>query len=134
MAELVAQGKVRWAGVSNFDVALLERCEPIHHVDSLQPPFNAIQREAGGDCCRGASSTARGHRLQPDDVGPAHRSLQRASAWRDGANDWRRGFPCSASRRSARNLALRDALAPVAERHGASIAAVPWRGRWPGRA
>ena len=59
MADLVRLGKVRWAGVSNFDVALLERCEPIHHVDSLQPPFNAIQRAAGGACCRGASSTAR---------------------------------------------------------------------------
>jgi len=34
-------------GVSNFDVALLERCEAIRHVDSLQPPFSLIHRAAG---------------------------------------------------------------------------------------
>ena len=38
------QGKVRAAGVSNFDVTLLERCEAIRHVDSLQSPFSLIRR------------------------------------------------------------------------------------------
>ena len=46
MARLVEQGKVRAAGVSNFDVGLLERCESIRHVDSLQPPFSLIRRRA----------------------------------------------------------------------------------------
>src|SRR6266516_4750457 len=45
MARLVEQGKVRAVGVSNFDVALLARCEAIRHVDSLQPPFSLIRRE-----------------------------------------------------------------------------------------
>jgi diketogulonate reductase-like aldo/keto reductase len=35
MATLVSEGKVRWAGVSNFDVALLERCEAIRNVDCV---------------------------------------------------------------------------------------------------
>ena len=38
MARLQREGKVRWIGVSNFDVALIERCQAIRHVDSLQPP------------------------------------------------------------------------------------------------
>src|SRR5438093_9749295 len=46
MVRLVEAGKVRAAGVSNFDVALLARCEAIRHVDSLQPPFSLIRREA----------------------------------------------------------------------------------------
>jgi aryl-alcohol dehydrogenase-like predicted oxidoreductase len=46
MARLVEQGKVRAAGVSNFDVGLLERCESIRHVDTLQPPFSLIRRRA----------------------------------------------------------------------------------------
>ncbi|HEY9229414.1 MAG TPA: aldo/keto reductase, partial [Gemmatimonadaceae bacterium] len=37
MVSLVEEGKVRAIGVSNFDVPLLERCEAIRHVDSLQP-------------------------------------------------------------------------------------------------
>jgi aryl-alcohol dehydrogenase-like predicted oxidoreductase len=49
MAELVAEGKVRWAGVSNFSVDLLERCEAIRHVDSLQPELSLLRPEARDD-------------------------------------------------------------------------------------
>src|SRR5205085_10813663 len=45
MASLQDAGKVRWLGVSNFDVPLMERCEPIRHVDSIQPPYNWLRRE-----------------------------------------------------------------------------------------
>ena len=50
------------------------------------------------------------------------------------ANDWRQGFPEFAEPALSRNLALRDALAPVAGRHGVSIAAtaVAWTLAWPG--
>ena len=43
MVRLVEQGKVRAAGVSNFDLGLLARCEEIRHADSLQPPFSLIR-------------------------------------------------------------------------------------------
>src|SRR6185436_9936602 len=46
MARLVEQGKVRAAGVSNFGLELLERCEAVRHVDSLQPPFSLVRRGA----------------------------------------------------------------------------------------
>ncbi|MGH8593349.1 MAG: aldo/keto reductase [Gammaproteobacteria bacterium] len=36
MIRLIEEGKVRAGGVSNFDVRLLERCEKLRHVDSLQ--------------------------------------------------------------------------------------------------
>ena len=42
MAELAAAGKVRFVGVSNFDRALIERCEAIHHIDSLQQEFSML--------------------------------------------------------------------------------------------
>jgi aryl-alcohol dehydrogenase-like predicted oxidoreductase len=44
MAALQDAGKVRWIGVSNFDRALIERCEAARHVDSLQPEFSMLQR------------------------------------------------------------------------------------------
>jgi aryl-alcohol dehydrogenase-like predicted oxidoreductase len=47
--ELVAlreEGKVRAIGLSNHEVAQLEAAEAIGHVDSLQPPFSLIRREA----------------------------------------------------------------------------------------
>jgi aryl-alcohol dehydrogenase-like predicted oxidoreductase len=46
MVKLVKEGKVRWIGVSNFTVKNLERCHKIHHIDSLQPPYNLLEREA----------------------------------------------------------------------------------------
>jgi aryl-alcohol dehydrogenase-like predicted oxidoreductase len=44
MAELQDLGKVRFLGVSNFKVKHLERCEPIRHVDSLQPQYSMLVR------------------------------------------------------------------------------------------
>src|SRR5438552_12731437 len=49
MVRLMEQGKIRMAGVCNFDVPLLERCEAIRHVDSLQPPFSLIRRQAAAN-------------------------------------------------------------------------------------
>lgn len=44
MDDLVQAGKVRYVGVSNFDVPLLERCLSIRHVDSLQPVYSMLNR------------------------------------------------------------------------------------------
>jgi aryl-alcohol dehydrogenase-like predicted oxidoreductase len=44
MADLVAAGKARWIGVSNFDRALIERCQAIHPVASLQNEFSLLHR------------------------------------------------------------------------------------------
>src|SRR6202035_2783266 len=46
MVRLIEEGKVRLAGVSNFGVSLLERCEATPHVDSLRPPFSLVKRQA----------------------------------------------------------------------------------------
>jgi aryl-alcohol dehydrogenase-like predicted oxidoreductase len=44
IAELIREGKVRWAGVSNFSVAQLKRIQPIHTVTFLQPPYSMLAR------------------------------------------------------------------------------------------
>jgi len=45
MAGLVDAGKVRHVGVSNFDRTLLQTCEAIRHVDSLQQEFSMLALE-----------------------------------------------------------------------------------------
>ncbi len=45
MAALQKEGKVRWIGVSNFDVAQIKRTEKIASVTSLQPPYSLIRRQ-----------------------------------------------------------------------------------------
>jgi aryl-alcohol dehydrogenase-like predicted oxidoreductase len=49
MSRLVDEGKVRWIGVSNFDTTLLDRCDPLHHITSVQPPLNLVKRQARND-------------------------------------------------------------------------------------
>jgi aryl-alcohol dehydrogenase-like predicted oxidoreductase len=43
MDKLVQDGKVRYVGVSNYDVPLLEESLSVRHVDSLQPPYSILR-------------------------------------------------------------------------------------------
>jgi aryl-alcohol dehydrogenase-like predicted oxidoreductase len=45
LAKLKEEGKVRWIGVSNFNVSHMERCRAISPVTSLQPPYSAVLPE-----------------------------------------------------------------------------------------
>jgi aryl-alcohol dehydrogenase-like predicted oxidoreductase len=49
MAELKEQGKVRYIGVSNFNVAQLKRAQKIAPVTSLQPPYSLVSPEVGAE-------------------------------------------------------------------------------------
>ncbi|MEE9617314.1 MAG: aldo/keto reductase, partial [Anaerolineae bacterium] len=42
ISDLIQEGKVRYAGVSNFSVAQLKRIQPIHPLASLQPPYSML--------------------------------------------------------------------------------------------
>ena len=126
---------MRWAGVSNFDVDMLERCEPIHHVDSLQPPFNAIDRAAGDALLPWCVSHGTGviaYSPMMSGLLTGRFSLARAQALDD--TDWRKRFPAFVEPELSRNLALAGALEPIAVRHDATVAAVAvaWVLAWPG--
>ncbi len=45
IAELIEEGKVRYGGVSNFSVAQIRRCQAIHPVTSVQPPYSMLARD-----------------------------------------------------------------------------------------
>ncbi|HTP59831.1 MAG TPA: aldo/keto reductase, partial [Spirochaetia bacterium] len=45
IAKAVTEGKVRYAGVSNFSVDQIRRAHLIHPVTSLQPPYNMLRRD-----------------------------------------------------------------------------------------
>ena len=45
LAELKAQGKIRFLGVSNFDALQMERAQKISPITSLQPPYSMLMRQ-----------------------------------------------------------------------------------------
>ena len=135
MLELIDEGKVRAGGVSNFSVELLERCEALGHVGSLQPPFSMIERDAAADvipwCAEHGTRTIV---YSPMQSGLLSGRFTRERAESLGTDDWRSASPHFSGRGLERNLALQDALRPVAERHGTTPAAVAvaWTLAWPG--
>ena len=135
MVKLRDEGKALAVGVSNFDLDMLERCEAVGHVDSLQPPFSLIDRRAGRELIPWAHQHATGvivyspmeSGILTDSFGP-----ERVAAM--DAGDWRRAAGAFNEPELGRNLSLRDALRPIARRHGASVSAVAiaWVLAWHG--
>jgi aryl-alcohol dehydrogenase-like predicted oxidoreductase len=135
MVRLVDEGKVRAIGVSNFGVDLLERCETIRHVDSLQPPLSLLRRqalEAEIPWCAAHGTGVIAY--SPLQSGLLTDSFSQARIESLAEDDWRRRSADFKPPRLKRNLALRDALRPIAQRHGTTVSAVAiaWTLAWPG--
>ncbi len=138
MGRLIEQGKVKAGGVSNFDVALLNRCEKIRHVDSLQSPFSLIDRRAGAElapwCAENGTALICYSPLQAglltDTFSAERLALMDSRDWRR----WHIEFPHFTSPALQANLALRDRLRPIAARHDSTVASVAlaWLLSWPG--
>jgi aryl-alcohol dehydrogenase-like predicted oxidoreductase len=135
MARLVDEGKVRCIGVSNFNVPLLERCEAIRHVESLQPPFSLIRREVAANeipwCHRHHTGVIC---YSPMQSGLLTDGFDRARLEGMSPDDWRRRSPHFQEPNLSANLALRDRLKSIAARHGATVSAVAvaWTLAWTG--
>jgi len=135
MVKLIEEGKVRAAGVSNFDVHLLERCEKIRHVDSLQPLFSMISRAAGKELLPWCKSHNTGVICySPMQSGILTEGFSAERIANMAADDWRLRAPEFREPSLGRNLALRDSLRPIAARHGVSVSsvAIAWTLSWPG--
>jgi aryl-alcohol dehydrogenase-like predicted oxidoreductase len=135
MGRLVEEGKVRFIGVSNYDVARLERCRAVRPVQSLQPPFSMIRRgvaESEIPWCAAHGTGVIVYSPMQSGLLTDTFTAERVAAFP--ADDWRRRSPEFQPPRLEKNLALRDALAPIARKHGATVAgvSVAWTLAWPG--
>ncbi len=135
MVQLQEEGKVRAIGVSNFDVSLLRKIEVIHHVDSLQPPFSLIRREAAAaeiPWCRANRTGVIVY--SPMQSGILTETFSAERVRKMAPDDWRQRSANFQTPNLERNIALRDALIPIARRHNTTVSsiAIGWTLAWPG--
>ncbi|MCR6629672.1 MAG: aldo/keto reductase [Magnetospirillum sp.] len=135
LLDLKAEGKVRAVGLSNHNAAQLDAAERLGHVDTLQPPFSAIRPDVAAAelpwCARNGTGVIVYSPMQSGLL-TGRFTAERAAALP--ADDWRSRNAEFTGDRLVRNLALAEALKPVAERHRTSVAAVAvaWTLAWPG--
>ena len=135
LVKLIEEGKIRAAGVSNFNVEFLDRCEAIRHVDSLQPLFSMVSRAAAEKLLPWCKNHDTGVICySPMQSGILTDAFTTERVAKMATDDWRRRGPEFQEPALSRNLALRDALRPIAARHGASVSsvAIAWTLAWPG--
>ena len=135
IAKAVREGKVRWAGVSNFDTAQLKRVQAIHPVTSLQPPYSMLRREVEVELLPYCAANGIGVIVySPLQAGLLTGAFTRERAAALPGNDWRRDNPRFKEPELSANLALVEELRAIAARRGCSVGelAIAWVLRRPG--
>ena len=135
IADLIKEGKLRYAGVSNFSVAHLERVQPIHPVASLQPPYSMLERDVEKEllpyCVAHDIGVVVYSHMQTGLLTGKY-TKERVASLPD--EDWRKDYsPHFQEPALSVNLALVDKLHPIAERNGKTVAqlAIAWTLRRP---
>ena len=127
LAQLVAEGKIRYVGVSNYDAAQMREFEQTQKIDTLQPPYHLFRRDIEQDILPYCREQGIGVLV----YGPlAHGLLAGGYTPQTtfSADDWRSKSPDFQGARFARNLAVVGRLKNLAERQGMTVAqlAVAW--------
>jgi aryl-alcohol dehydrogenase-like predicted oxidoreductase len=134
LAALQKEGKVRWIGVSNFDVAQLQRAEKIASVTSLQPPYSLIRRRIENEILPHCEK----HNIGVIVYSPMASGLLTGAMTRERAaklpeDDWRRSSPEFREPKLSKNLDLVERVKKVAARYGRTPGevAIAWTLRLP---
>jgi aryl-alcohol dehydrogenase-like predicted oxidoreductase len=129
LARLKEEGKVRWIGVSNCNVAQMERVRSIAPITSLQPPYSMLRRAVEQEQLPYAQS----HGIGVINYSPMVSGLltgamtaERVAAFPQ--DDWRRRAAEFNEPRLSRNLRLVELLRTIGNEHAVSpgVVAVAW--------
>ena len=129
MPTLVQEGKIRYAGVSNFSGEQMARAEAIFPVTSLQPPFSMVERGAEVDAlphCREQNIGVVAYSPMQAGLLTGAFSAQRLEQLEQG--DWRRGAAAFQEPCFSKTLELVERLQPLAHGWGYTMAqlALAW--------
>jgi aryl-alcohol dehydrogenase-like predicted oxidoreductase len=119
LAALQRQGKVRWIGVSNFNVKQMRRAQSIAPITSLQPPYSLINRGVEEDilpyCLREGIGVIV---YSPMASGLLTGAMTPERAAKLPKDDWRSSDPEFREPKLSHNLALVEHLRGIGKRHG----------------
>lgn len=133
-AQLKAQGKVRWIGISNFSVAQMERIAGIAPITSLQPPYNMLVRTAEQEqlpYCQQNGIGVIGYSPMRSGLLTGKMTAERVAAMPE--DDHRQHVSDFQEPRLSKNLRLVELLREIGLPHGASPGeiAIAWTLRHP---
>lgn len=129
LADLQRAGKVRYIGVSNFDVNQMKRAMPIAPITSNQLPFSAVRpdiREEVLPFCEANNIGVIVYSPLQAGLLSGKMTKERAAALPDG--DWRARDAQFNEPRLSRNLALQELMAQIGHEFGRTAAevAIAW--------
>lgn len=129
LAQLQTEGKVRWIGLSNFDVEQMKRAQAIAPVTSLQPPYSLLRRDIEDEILPFCQQEGIGVIV----YSPMYSGLLTGAMTRDRAanlpdNDWRKRDPEFIEPNLTKNLLLVERLERIGSRYGRSVGeiAIAW--------
>ncbi|HLK15771.1 MAG TPA: aldo/keto reductase [Fimbriimonadaceae bacterium] len=129
LAKFKEEGKVRFVGVSNFDVGQMKRAQAIAPVTSLQPPYSLVTRNVEKEILPFCLSEKIGVIVySPMKAGLLSGKMTAERAANLDPEDWRRRNPDFQEPTLSRNLKLAGKLGEIGERHAENpgTVAVAW--------
>ena len=125
LAELKEEGLVRHIGVSNFGIEQLRRIQQIAPVETLQPPYSLVDRDAESQLLPFVEREGIGVIVySPMGSGLLTCKMTRERIEQLAEDDWRKHDARFREPRLSEHLALVQRLTAVAERHGSTPGAV----------
>ena len=134
LAKFQKQGKIRWIGVSNFNVDQMKRAQKIAPITSLQPPYSMLRRAIEQEIL----PFAKAHNIGVINYSPMVSGLltgkmtaERVAALP--ADDWRKRAVEFNEPRLSKNLKLVELLREIGAGHSVApgVVAVAWTLRHP---
>ncbi len=119
LARLKEEGKVRWIGVSNFNLAQMKRAAAIAPITSLQPPYSLLARQIEAELLPYCAQHGIGVlAYSPMKSGLLTGKMTRERVAAFPADDFRRRVPDFQEPRLSRNLEFVERLREIGARHG----------------
>jgi aryl-alcohol dehydrogenase-like predicted oxidoreductase len=129
LAQLRQQGKIRWIGVSNFNVEQMKRAQKIAPITSLQPPYSMLRRGVEAEILPFAQANGIGViNYSPMLSGMLTGKMTAERIATMPADDWRRRNPEFNEPRLSRNMQLVELLREIGNARGVvpGVVAVAW--------